>query len=433
VGIIVLGGMAGAQTVTLTMKQAVEIALEPEGSTRLQLALETIEQARSRAGQARAALLPQIDATVSRDNRTVNLEAFGIKFGIPGTPFQTPSLVGPFGVFDVRANGSQTVFNLSAIRRYQASRSGVKVAEEEGDTARDQVASLVAKTYLAALRAEARLETAHANVELAEELLALARNQKEAGTGTGIDVTRSMVQLSNERQLLLVAENDRTRAHLELLRAMDLRLDTRVQLMDKLELHAVELAEPEAAIKEALETRTEWKAQEQREQTADLNHSASKWERLPSVAAFGNYGTIGSAIDSNLPTRMYGLSLKVPVFDGGRVDAHRAETASMLRQERIRTADLKMQIELETRLALDSLRSAREQVDVAEQGLKLAEDELGHAQRRFSGGVASSIEVTDAQNRLARARDNRIAALFTYESARLDLGQATGKIRQMIQ
>jgi len=295
------------------------------------------------------------------------------------------------------------------------------------------VASLVAKAYLAAIRADAKLETAQANIKLAEELLELAKNQKEAGTGTGIDVTRANVQLSNERQLLLVAENERTRAYLELLRAMDLRLDTKLQLTDELEFHPADTMDPEAALKIALETRPDWKVQAQRNKSAELTHSASKWDRLPSVGAFGNYGTIGTAIDSNFPTRTYGLSVKVPVFDGGRMDAERAETASMLRQERIRGADLKMQIELETKLAIDSLQSARQQVEVAEEGLKLAEDELGHAQRRFTGGVTSSIEVTDAQNRLARARDNRIGALFNYESARLDLGYATGRIRQIVQ
>jgi len=41
--------------------------------------------------------------------------------------------------------------------------------------------------------------------------------------------------------------------------------------------------------------------------------------------------------------------------------------------------------------------------------------------------------VTDAQTRLERARENRIAALFNYNQARLDLGTATGTIGAMIQ
>jgi outer membrane protein len=84
-------------------------------------------------------------------------------------------------------------------------------------------------------------------------------------------------------------------------------------------------------------------------------------------------------------------------------------------------------------LALDSLRSAEEQVKVAQEGLTLSENELAQARRRYDAGVANSLEVTDAQTRLARARDNQISALFSYNQARIDLGQATGAIRRMIQ
>jgi outer membrane protein TolC len=431
-GLALAVAAAGDSPLALTMKQAVELALAPEGNLRLRLALEAIRKAQSRSGQARAALLPQIETSVTRDNRTVNLEAFGVRFGIPGTEFRTPSRVGPFTVFDARAAGSQTVFNLSAIRRYQASRLAVEAARQEGDGAREAVIAQVARAYLAALRSEARLEAARANVRLAERLLALAENQKAAGAGTGIDVTRARVQLSSERQLLLQAENERDRAHLELLRAMNLPLDTRLELTDRLELHPLEEVSPEQALARALAARPDWRAQRERERAAAAGDSAARWERLPSLAAFGNYGTIGSALDHNFPTRTYGVSLRLPLFDGGRLEARRAESASELRQEQIRTRDLRAQIELEIRLALDALRSAREQVRVADEGLELARQELEQAERRFAAGVAAGIELADAQSRLARARDYRIAALFAHESARLDFGQAVGAAADMI-
>jgi hypothetical protein len=133
-----------------------------------------------------------------------------------------------------------------------------------------------------------------------------------------------------------------------------------------------------------------------------------------------------------LPTRDYGVALRVPIFDGGRRDARRAETASQFRQERVRTNDLHEQIELEVRMALDSLHSAEEQVKVAEAGLSLAQTEFTQARRRYEAGIASSLEVTDAQTRLESARDNRIAALFNHNVARFDLGQATGTILAMV-
>ena len=147
------------------------------------------------------------------------------------------------------------------------------------------------------------------------------------------------------------------------------------------------------------------------------------------VAAFGDYGSTGLQIDSARPTRQYGIELKVPVFDGFRRDARRAESASQYQQEKIRLRDLEQQVELEVREALDSLRSAQAELEAARDGLMLAENELAQAQRRYQAGVTNSIEVTDAQTRLDRARDNQIAALYDYNLARIDL--ATGRIEEL--
>jgi len=258
---------------------------------------------------------------------------------------------------------------------------------------------------------------------------AQAEHQKTAGTGTGIEVTRAKVQLANDQQQLLAAENSRRAAHLRLLRAMGLRLDVEMELTDKLQylpVDAVTLAQAKA---QAIQKRPDLQEQQEREGNARLSASATRLERLPSVMAFGDYGDNGTGFGSALPTRTYGISVKVPIFDGGRRDARRAESDSEYRSEKLRTNDLKEQIELDVRLALDELRSADDEVKVSREGLQLAENELTQARRRYDAGVANSLEVTDAQTRLERARDNQTAALYGYNVARLDLAQAMGNVR----
>ncbi len=124
--------------------------------------------------------------------------------------------------------------------------------------------------------------------------------------------------------------------------------------------------------------------------------------------------------------------MRVSLFDGWKRDARRAESASLYRAEKVKTNDLRDQIELDVRLALQSLRSADAEVKAAEEGLQLSQNELAQAQRRYKAGVSNSVEVTDAQTRLQRARDNRINALYNYNVARIDLGTATGTIRNML-
>ena len=418
----------------LSLKRAVELAISPEGSAQVQLSTEAWKQARARSAEARAALLPDLEASFNDRNQTTNLEAYGftgIHVPIPGFTF--PTMVGPYTTMDARATLNQSVFDFSTIRRYQGSKVGVSAAKSDVDASEEQVAGQVARAYLASIKADADVETAKANVTLSQAVLTQSENQKKAGTGTGIEVTRAKVQLSNDQQRLLVAQNDRRRAYLQLLRVMGLRLDTEVQLTDALHYEPMDAGTLADARAKALKERPDYRAQQQRESNARLEASATKMERLPSLAAFGDYGSIGTSLNNALPTRTIGISLRVPVFDGGRRDARRAETASQFRAETVRTNDLKQQIELDVRLALDSLQSADDEVKVAKEGLELSENELAQARRRYEAGVANSLEVTDAQTRLERARDNQTAALYNYNAARIDLSQALGTIRKSIQ
>jgi outer membrane protein len=421
----------------LSLKRAVETAISPEGSARIQLADEAVKQAQARALEQRAALLPNVDAAFSDQSRTQNLAALGfnsrIFSAIPIPGFSFPTFVGPFTTVDARVSGSQSVFDFSNIRKYQASKVGVTAARSDSAATQEQVASQVARAYLAAVKGDADVETAQANVTLSEALLKQSENEKEAGTGTGIEITRAKVQLANDRQRLLASQNARHGAHLQLLRAIGLRLDTELELTDRLQYLPVDAVTLETAKAQAFKERPDLKAQQDREANARISSSATRMERLPSLAAFGDYGANGTALTNSVPTRTVGIQVKVPIFDGGRRDARREETASQYRAETVRTNDLKEQIELDVRLAIDSLESADQEVKVAEEGLELANNELTQARRRYDAGVAISVEVTDAQTRLERARDNRTDAIYAYNLARLDLAQSMGRVRSTVQ
>ena len=421
---------ATAVDLNLSLKEAIEIALSQEGSAEVQIAEETIREVQSRSHQSRAELLPHLGASIGYQNQTRNLEAMGLQ---PTSMFRPPTLVGPFTTFDARANLTQTIFNLGSLRRFQASKVGVRVAETEKENIEELTAAQVARFYLEALRNRARLDAAQANLELATALADLAENQKEAGMGTGIEVTRAQVQVSNEQQRVLAAEQQYRQSLLRLLKLIGIRLDTNLTLTENLTNTPVQVADMQEALAIALRSRSDLQARQKREEQANLDYRAARSDRIPSLSGFAGYGTIGSGIDSAIPTWNLGVTLELPVFDGGRVDARRAEALSRLRRERIEGQDLRRQIELEIRLAFAGLNLARKQITVAEEGLQLAQQELEQARRRYQAGITSSLEVTDAQTRLERARENQITALFDYNLERINLGEAMGTIRSMIQ
>ncbi len=424
---------ADQEVLRLSLVRAIELATSPEGSPKIQISAEALKQARSRMLQSRASLLPDLSAAFNERNQTTNLSAIGLKFTSPIPGFQFPALVGPYTTMDARLSGRQSIFDFSSIRRLQASKMGLSAAKSDADSVQEQVAAQVARFYVAAVRADADVETAQADQILSEAVLTQAENQKKAGTGTGIEITRARVQLANSRQRLLEARNARRAAHLQLLRAMGLRLDTQLALTDPLRYVPVDAITLEQARALAVKQRPDLQAQQEREANARLSASATKLERVPSLAAMADYGSIGTGLGNALPTRTYGISLQVPIFDGGRRDARRAESESQYRAERVRTRDLREQVELDVRLALDRLESADDEVKVAAEGVQLAESELTQSRRRYEAGVANSLEVTDAQTRLERARDNHTAALYNHNLARIDLAQATGRVKGMLQ
>ncbi len=418
--------LRGQQARPLSLKNAIEMALSDGGNARVQLSGEAIQQAGAASARSRSALLPHLDGTIGETDQTRNLEAIGLR---PDEQFRPPTLVGPFTTFDARANLSQTVFDFSSIRRFQASKKGIAAAQEEDQQSRELVAAQVAQLYLNAVRAESAVQAAEADVKLAQEVLDLSTKQKQAGTGTRIEETRSQVQLANQRQRLFAATLEAGRAKLELARSIGLDLTEPLDLVDPLRERTPAVDTFDQGFQAALSSRRDLRVLEENLRRSELLYSSARLERVPSVAGFANYGSIGSSPSDLIPTWAAGITVQLPIFDGGKIEADRAEAKSKLRQERIKVDDLKRQIELEVRLALAGVRLTREQVGVSEQGLELAQDELSQAERRYQAGFTTGVEVTDAQERLERARQNHIAALYSYNIAVLSLSQAMGTVR----
>jgi outer membrane protein len=96
-------------------------------------------------------------------------------------------------------------------------------------------------------------------------------------------------------------------------------------------------------------------------------------------------------------------------------------------------ADLRQGIEEEIRDALLRLESATEEVVVARQGRELAQRELELVRERFLAGVTSNIEVTSAQEAVARAQENHIVALTRHTDAKMALARALGATEEIYQ
>jgi outer membrane protein TolC len=382
---------------------------------------ERITQAQDVANTQLGELLPNLSGNVGYARRRFFTGSFGSQ----------ATVVGPRDFYEARAFLTQNVFSLSLIQKWRAAKAGVDVAGLDAEVTKRDTMATTGLIYLEALRAKAGVVARTADVVLNKELLRLATERKSAGMATSLDVTRAKVQLENARQRLLVAENARDRAKLNLIRSMGLSFDVRLVLTDEMKLVYVSEQSIEDALQVASENRTELKVQKNRERLASLALSSVTNERVPSIQALGDVGMIGNQIPDALTTDNVQVLMSVPIFDGGQREARISESRSLVRQEEIRTQDVQYQVALEVRDALITINSAKQQVAVAEEGLKLSLTELELSRERFAVGVATNLEVTDSQTRVAEARDNLIEGLFTFNASRLSLARAQGQLEKL--
>jgi len=402
----------------LSLQEVIRFALRNNLLTKL--ALEQIRESKAQRLQTGSELLPHVEGSLS-ENRVgrLNLATFG---------FKNQPLIGPFDVFDARFRLTQTVFDLSALARFQAGNSAVKVKQYEEEFARQKVILEASLTYLTALQSRGRFKAAEANTQLAERLLKQADHQHEAQIATGVDVARATTRNAEETFQLEQVRMELTEAYLQVQRVAGLPYEDRLGLMDSLSY----FEEPEISIDEALGL-----AENQRLEMRILNDSiqaenyllrAAKAEMLPKVALSGDYGLSGNGPKRNdRATGQIMIGGIVPLFEGGKIWGAIKEASSRKRQLEQRLEDLKRQIEEDVRLALLRIKTGKQQVQTARSILGLASRELKMAQDRFGSGLGDNVEVVTAQTTLARARDMYISALTQYHVARLNMHFALGQ------
>ena len=422
----VLPGNAPAQVLRLTLDQAVGLALKQNPTA--QIAILQAAQSEQDKNISRADLLPQASAKISDEAQKVNLLAqFGGKVALPGFP----GTLGPYQIFSAGPSFGMPVFDLTLWRRYQAARDTLNASKANSLSTREQVILLVVSQYIGTLRAVANVEASQSRVSLAQALFDQAADLQKEGVGTGIDTLRANVELQNEKQRLLEAENDRETSLFGLSRLLNLDPRQTIELADSLSFFDTPQPEVEPSMELALAERQEWKSLQAQIKAAENQKKASSESRLPSVRFDGDFVYLGTSSNTTVPTYTYQASVNMPLFTGGRIRAEIVRADLEIKKLEQQKDDLRNQIALDVKTALLNLQSARSEVQVANLGVQLSKEEVDQARDRFKAGVANNIEVIQAQDSLSRANDNQIAALYRFNQARADLARSIGQMEKV--
>jgi len=147
---------------------------------------------------------------------------------------------------------------------------------------------------------------------------------------------------------------------------------------------------------------------------------------LPSLGATGqiNYDVEASGFSTKNTSWIALLDLKIPIWDGGITAARVAQAYADVNRSREQLEQTRLGTGLEARTAALALQQAIERVSTTAENVILAEEALRLATVRYNAGIATLVEVTDAESALTQAKFNAVDARYDYAVALADLQRA---------
>lgn len=280
--------------------------------------------------------------------------------------------------------------------------------------------------YLLAVADQSEVESARSQRDTAKTLFQQTSDQKTAGLASAVDVLRAQVQLQSREQKLIAARNNLAKEKLVLGRAIGLPPGQQFEITTKADYQELSTPSLDEAIESAYKTRADYQSEMNQVRSAELDRKAASAERYPSIGAEVDYGLSGVNPGSSHGTVDAAATLRVPIFQGGKVHGDVLRAEALLKGARERLEDLRARINTEVRSAYLDLEATAQEVSVEKSAVALATQTLGQSRDRFSSGVTDNIEVVQAQDALATANDAYIASLYTYNLAKISLARATG-------
>ena len=385
-----------------------------------------IRQAQGQSRVARSVLLPNLNGAFRENYLTQDLQALGIR-----VPF-LPAVVGPINYFDLRATLTQNFVDMTSLNNYRATKEVVKANEQAMQDARDTIVLAVGASYLQVIAAKARVESARAQIDTAAAVYKQTLQRRQAGVAAQLEVNQDSVRERTQRQRLATLENDLARQKINLARLTGLPPSDKFELADDVAFSPAPELSVDDAVKQALDGRADLKAAEAQVRAAERSRAAAKAERLPSLAVSADLGEIGPRFNEGAHTYTVAGSLKIPIWQGGRVEGDVAQSEAALDQRRAEMDDTRGRIESDVRNAYLDLQAATNQLDLAKSNQDVARESLRLTREKFDAGVSDSVEVTQAVEAVSSSDLDYITALFAHNLAKLSLARAMGQAEKRV-
>jgi outer membrane protein len=389
----------------LTLQEAEQIAIR--NHPRIQAAVNLASAAKAQVTQARSAYYPTVYGSLTGAYAESNSR---IAAGVLNNPI----------IYDRYANGvtiSQLVTDFGRTHELVTSSNLRAQAEQESVvTSTADVLLQVDQSYFATLKAQSVLavaeETVKARQLASEQVTELAKNKIRSD----LDVNFANVNLAQAQLLLIQSQNDLQSSFARLSATLGYSDQRVFQLADQ-PAPAAPPADVSVLIQQALRDRPELVGQRFTVGSSESYAKAERDLKLPTVSALGAAGLVPYNQAPLAPRyAAAGFNVNIPIFNGHLFSALQSEATSRAQAENQYLRDLQNQIVRDVQTTWLNANSAFQRLSVTERLLNQANQALDLAQSRYSLGLSSIIELSQAELNQTEARIEQASAIYDYQA-----------------
>ena len=288
-------------------------------------------------------------------------------------------------------------------------------AQQDVATRRASVVLQVDLAYFEGLRARAVLRVAQETVSSRQQVVDQATALASAGLKSTLDASFAKVNLSDAQLLLVQAANDVQASDASLAEALGEPAAAAYDLADE-PLPAAPPSDSAELIRQALRDRPDLLRGRLQQQSDTAFAGAERALRFPTFSLIGAAG-VTPYHQAGLTDHYsaVGLNFTVPLANGGLFSARAAQATFRAKQTEAEVQDLEHRVARDVQTAWLEARTAFQRLDLTEQLLTQATDTLDLAQQRYTLGLSSIVELTQAQLGLTRAQIARAEARYAYQ------------------
>ena len=298
---------------------------------------------------------------------------------------------------------------------------------EQAHKSRLELVNQVKSAYYALLLAEDSKKVIQESYDMAALTHETYTKQHALGAASDYDVLRTSVAMKNIEPELLQADIAIKQARLQLLILMGVDATMPFSVGEKLADYEADMYGRTLAIDPDYSRNADLRLLDINTDILRKNLTVQKLAFSPTLALTANYNWTSMSNGSPFknfrwnPYSTIGLTLSVPIFQGGRRYNSVKQTQLQVEEMALQRENLERSVSMQVSLAIDNIKMNVEQIASCSQSVEQADKAHTIMEGSFEIGAASYLDLRDSELALTRARLAYNQAIYNYLIAHSEL------------